>query len=124
MTKNQVITADAAAARRIETDWGSLSWLAGSDVGNCPELTLGRVVIRRGRSNPRHCHRSCAEVLHLLRGKLEHSIGAGMVVLSPGDTLTIPPGIFHDAASIGDEDAEMIVAYPTGCRDFVAEGAD
>jgi len=101
--------------------WGSLCWLAGSDVGNAKSLTLGQVVIRRGQSNPRHCHPDSEEALYLLRGRLEHTVGDEVVILDPGDTLVIPPGLFHNATSIGDSDAEMIVAYSTAARGFVLE---
>ncbi|MBW3625935.1 MAG: cupin domain-containing protein [Armatimonadetes bacterium] len=106
-----------------ETSWGSLRWLASREVGNAEGLTLGRVVIRSGRSNPRHCHPSCEEVLYLLSGRLEHTLGDETFTLRPGDTLSIPPGVFHNARSTGEEDAEMIVAYSTGERDFVLEGS-
>ena len=111
-------------ATRAETSWGSLRWLASREIGNVQDLTLGRVVIRRGQQNPRHCHRTCEEVLYLLSGRLEHTVGDETVALGPGDTLAIPAGVFHNARSVGDEDADMIVAYSSGERDFVLEAGD
>lgn len=35
--------------------------------------------------------------------------------------ITIPPGIFHNAACIGSEDADMIVVYSQGTRRFELE---
>ena len=110
-----------AEAARTETSWGSLRWLASREIGNVSNLTLGRVVIRRGQSNPRHAHPTCEEVLYLLAGRLEHTVGEQTVTLRPGDTLAIPAGVFHNARSTGDEDADMIVTYSTGERDFVLE---
>jgi len=107
---------------RDDHSWGSLLWLANREIGNAEGLTLGRVVIRRGHSNPRHCHPSCEEVLYLLAGRLEHTLGDETYTLNPGDTLSIPPGVFHNARSVGEEDAVMIVAYSTGERDYVPEG--
>ncbi|HZP83468.1 MAG TPA: cupin domain-containing protein [Chthonomonadaceae bacterium] len=112
-----------AAAARIEEEWGSLTWLANQKIGNADGLTLGRVVIRQGQSNPRHAHFRCEEALYLLRGRLEHSLGDRKVILEAGDTLTIPAGVFHNAVNIGAEDADMIVAYSSGIRDFVLETA-
>lgn len=116
-----VFPAAAAEAARVDQGWGSLCWVANQEVGNVEGVTLGRVVIRRGQSNPRHCHRTCEEVLYLLAGRLEHTVGTEIVVLEAGDTLAIPPGVFHNARSVGDTDADMIVAYSTGVRDFVKE---
>ena len=111
-----------AAAERIERSWGSLTWLAGAEINGSEGLTLGRVVIRKGCSNPRHGHINCDEVLYLLAGKLRHTAADETVTMEPGDTLLIPAGTFHDATSIGDVDAEMIVAYSSGRRDFQPEG--
>jgi hypothetical protein len=33
----------------------------------------------------------------------------------------IPAGVFHNALSIGDSDADMIVAYSSGTREFEVE---
>ncbi len=114
--------ADAHAARRVEP-WGSLTWLASRTIGNTHDLTIGRVTITCGQSNPRHAHPGSEEVLYLLAGRLEHTIGDQTFTLEPGDTLAIPPGVFHNARSVGDVDADMIVAYSTGMRDFVLESA-
>ena len=110
-----------AEAARDDHSWGSLRWLASREVGNAEGITLGHVVIRTGASNPRHAHPSCEEILYLLSGRLEHTLGDETFPLAPGDTLAIPAGVFHNAASVGEEDAEMIVAYSTGERDFVLE---
>ncbi|MGV3617987.1 MAG: cupin domain-containing protein [Fimbriimonas sp.] len=108
-------------AARSEQSWGTLRWLASKEVGNAEGMTLGRVRIVRGASNPRHCHPNCAEVLYLLSGRLEHTVGDATYTLEPGDTLAIPAGAFHNATSTGDEDADMIVAYDAADREFVLE---
>ncbi|HUT34167.1 MAG TPA: cupin domain-containing protein [Planctomycetota bacterium] len=114
-------TAAEAAACRIEEDWGSLTWLAGRKIGNAEGLTLGRVVIQRGQSNPRHSHPNCEEALYLLKGRLRHTMGDEEVTLEPGDTIVLDAAVPHNATSIGDEDADMIVAYSSADRGFRAE---
>ena len=106
---------------RIDEDWGSLRWLASQKIGNAQGLVVGRVVIEKGKANPRHSHSNCEEVLYLLRGHLRHSIGDGTVLLEPGDVLVVGPGIAHNALNIGDDVADMIVAYSAGVRDFTLE---
>ncbi len=108
-----------AEPARVIQDWGSLSWLASKQIGNAEGLTLGRVVIKKGESNPPHCHPTVEEVLYLMRGRLEHKLGDEVYTLEPGDVLTIPAGVPHNAVSVGDEDADMIVAYSSAERDFV-----
>jgi quercetin dioxygenase-like cupin family protein len=50
-----------------------------------------------------------------------HSLGNETFTLSAGDTITIPAGVFHDAKCISDEDADTIVAYSEGIRQFEKE---
>ncbi|HUV64275.1 MAG TPA: ThuA domain-containing protein [Sedimentisphaerales bacterium] len=105
----------------INEDWGSLTWLAGKNIGNAEGLVLGRVTIKAGKSNPRHRHPNCEEVLYLLKGRLEHTLGDQTFTLSAGDTITVGPGVFHNATCIGNEDADMIVVYSEGIRGFEPE---
>jgi len=105
-------------SNRVETEWGSLRWLASEEIGNAEGLTLGRVIIKAGRSNPAHCHGNCEEALYLLSGRLEHFAGEQSVILEGGDTLTVAAGVPHHAVNIGDEDADMIVAYSSAEREF------
>lgn len=121
MGDRTVYTSAESATERQESHWGALQWLASAEIGNADGLTLGRVTIRAGASNPRHCHESCEEILYLLRGRLVHTLGDGSFTLEAGDTISIPAGVYHNAASVGAEDAEMIVAYSSATRDFVLE---
>lgn len=116
-----VVKREESEAQGKEEPWGSLCWLASQQIGNAESLTLGRVLIKAGQSNPRHAHSACEEVLYLLSGTLEHTIGDDRYTLEPGDTIAIPRGVFHSAVSIGAEDADMIVAYSSGSRDFQLE---
>jgi len=110
--------ADAAAAQSNRHDWGSLTWLASQSVNSCPNLSMARVVIHRGRQNPRHSHPDSLEILHLLSGRLEHEVAGRWVTLEPGDTLKVDAAVPHHARSVGELDADMIVVYDSGARQF------
>jgi quercetin dioxygenase-like cupin family protein/GNAT superfamily N-acetyltransferase len=114
-------TASQADSSRIDEAWGSLTWLASQAIGNAEGVTVGRVIIRAGQANPPHSHTTCEEVLYLLRGRLRHRLDDEWVVLEAGDTLVVPAHTPHYAVSIGGEDADMIVAYSSGARDFRPE---
>ena len=105
----------------ITEGWGSLSWLASKKIGNADGLVLGRVTIKAGQTNPRHRHPVCKEVLYLMKGRLKHTLGDKTYILSAGDTITIPAGVYHNAGCIGTEDADMIVVYSEGTRLFELE---
>ena len=104
------------AAKKIETDWGSLCWLAGRDFGNSDDMTVGRVIIKAGMSNPPHRHPNCDEVLYLLQGTLEHTLDDETVIVNAGDTLSIRKHVFHRAKNIGDCDADLIVVFSSADR--------
>ena len=98
-----------AESQRIEEEWGSLTWLASKDIENCDHLTLGRVIIKKGMSNPKHLHPNCDEILYLLKGKIKHVIGEQVYLMEAGDTTVAPAGVRHVALNVGEEDAELIV---------------
>jgi quercetin dioxygenase-like cupin family protein len=112
--------ADAEAVA-IRAPWGELRWLAEQKLGNANGITLGRVTILPGQSNPRHSHPNCEEVLYLLSGQLEHTVGKNRTLLGPGDTITVAPGVFHNATNVGAEPADMIVAFSSAVREFLPE---
>jgi quercetin dioxygenase-like cupin family protein len=116
-----ILSNEEASAMRIAEDWGSLQWLASREIGNTEGLVLGRVIIKPGQSNPRHRHPNCEEVLYLMRGRMEHTVDDETVILSAGDVITLPPGVFHNAVNIGDDDADMMVVYSAGTREFQLE---
>jgi len=93
----------------IEEDWGSLAWLANSELTNS-DITAGRVIIKAGK-----------EILYLLHGQLTHSLGDKKIKITAGDTLVVPPGIMHNGINTGNVDADMIVIYSSGQRDFRKE---
>ncbi len=105
----------------IPEDWGSLSWLASKPLGNAEGLTLGVAIIKPGKANPRHRHPNSEEVLYLIKGRISHTLDDKTVTMSAGDVITIAPGVFHNASSIGSEDAEMVVVYSQGTRGFELE---
>jgi quercetin dioxygenase-like cupin family protein len=116
-----VYSATSAREKQTNAPWGTLQWLANKEIGNTDGFTLGRVVIKNGDANPRHMHSNCDEALYVLSGKLKHSLGEKDYLLEPGDTLIAPAGVYHNAISVGDCDADMIVVYSSAERDFVKE---
>ena len=114
-----ILRKEEAISHEINEDWGSLRWLASAYLGNSDTLTVGYVMIKIGKSNPRHLHPDSEEVLYLLKGKMKHITNNDTYIINEGDTITIPPNSSHNAINIGDCNAEMIVSYPTANRKFI-----
>jgi quercetin dioxygenase-like cupin family protein len=100
----------------LETSWGRLVWSASRQIGNSQTMSFGRVTIRAGEENPRHRHPNCDEILHLLSGRLEHSLAGKKIIMEAGDTIAIPQGAWHQARSIGDVDAEIVICFSSAER--------
>jgi quercetin dioxygenase-like cupin family protein len=115
-----VLSADAIEQNILRSTWGSLRFFANRELGTA-NLTVGRTVIQPGERNPRHSHPNCAEVLYLLSGTLDHYIGNEKYPMSAGDRIVIPAGVPHFAVNTGAEDADMIVCFDSGDREFKLE---
>jgi sugar phosphate isomerase/epimerase/mannose-6-phosphate isomerase-like protein (cupin superfamily) len=102
----------------IETDWGSLHWIANASVFAGCGQTLGLVTIKPGHSNGAHRHPADEELILVQRGRCRHRCGGREVLLEAGDVLRLPPGQPHQATNIGEADLELLVAYPCGSRSF------
>jgi oxalate decarboxylase/phosphoglucose isomerase-like protein (cupin superfamily) len=59
-----------------------------------------------GAQNPRHYHPNCDEVLHVLQGRILHSVD--------DDAL-------HNARNIGDEEAVFVFAFSSADRHTLGE---
>lgn len=100
----------------LDQPWGRIVWSASRALGNSSTMTFGRVVLRAGHGSPRHRHPNCDEILHVLSGRVEHSLGDASFTLGPGDTISIPTGQWHGAQVLGDSDAEMIICFSSADR--------
>jgi quercetin dioxygenase-like cupin family protein len=104
-----------------EHDWGRLVWLVSGRIGNSVTMTVGRCFIAPGQQNPRHSHPNCDEVLHVLQGTIEHSVGADLMPMSAGDTISIPRGAVHNARNTGPDEAVFVIAFSSPDRQVAPE---
>ncbi|MCE0484067.1 MAG: cupin domain-containing protein [Methylacidiphilales bacterium] len=107
---------------KSDFDWGSLTWFAGRPLGNSNDMTIGCCILKPGQANPRHYHPNCSEILIVMQGRIEHTgPGAGTVMLSVGDTVTIPANVWHHATNIGETEAILFIAFSSADRQTVGE---
>lgn len=112
------VVRNARDAPAAEHEWGTISWLFAGSRAACA-LTFGYVEIAPGKKNPRHLHPNTDEVLYVLEGRLQHSLGDELFEITVGDAIYIPAGMPHDARNDGAVTACMLVAYATGKREMV-----
>ena len=119
--KQETVLKKTGESIAFDLPWGRLEWLVSRELGNSETMTFGRVTIKAGEANPRHRHPNCDEILHLVSGQLEHSLNGDSFLMAPGDTISIPTGAWHNARSLGPEDALMLIAFSSPDRETEAE---
>ena len=89
---------------------------------NSETMTVGRVVINAGHGNPVHRHPNCDEVLHVLSGRIEHTLGTAKYIMNPGDAISIPAGEWHNARALDGVPAEMVICFSSADRQTESAG--
>ena len=110
------------AAGRVEAqtfEWGGIKWLMGRALDGDAAQTFGVVFIVPGRQNPRHYHPNCEELLYVLSGTCEHSLGEETFHLVPGDLIRVPQGVVHNAVNTGWEPLRAVISFSSGDRQTV-----
>lgn len=102
-------------------EWGGLQWLCGKEIDPESEMTFGMVFIHPGTSNNRHYHPNCEEVIFVLSGECDHTLGDEVYHLKPGMMLRIPRNVMHNATVTSWEPCRMIIAYSAADRKTIGE---
>jgi quercetin dioxygenase-like cupin family protein len=121
ISSHDAVVTRAADRQVLEQTWGRITWYASGPLGNSATMTVGEAVIRPGQENPRHYHPNCDEILHVVRGRILHSMGTQQVEMTVGDTVSIPTGVRHNARNIGMEDAVLAISFSSAHREVIGE---
>ncbi|WP_100010007.1 cupin domain-containing protein [Lentibacillus sediminis] len=105
----------------LDMNWGRIQWLCGQDIDPESEMTFGMVYIHAGESNSRHIHPNCEELIFVLSGECDHTLGNETHHLEPGMMLRIPRNIPHHAIVTSWEPCRMIIAYSAPDRQTIPE---
>ena len=121
MTKDIQVLPQSEAQRQ-EFSWGNLTWFANRALGNSDDMTVGRCILKPGRTNGRHYHPNCSETLVVIQGRIRHTFTGGRETeLSEGDTVVIPANVRHSATNIGEIDAVLFITFSSADRQTVGE---
>ena len=99
--------------------WGAIKWLMNGAIDAGSEQTFGMVYINPGDENPRHYHPNCEEILYVLSGTCEHTLGDQSFRMRAGDTIRAPMGVIHHAINDGWEPLRAIISFSSGDRKTV-----
>lgn len=115
-----VSATEAAKQQGARRSWGTQVWMANRAVSRS-SLALARMILAPGQSGEQHRHPNADEVIYLFRGNVAVSVGNETFLLQAADALTVPGGLTHRIENISNEEAEMILAYSVGEREYVSE---
>jgi len=107
-------------SRLQESPWGTMLWLVEDALIGGADLSVARMTLKAGACAERHGHPNCNEVIHLIQGSVEQSVGDEQVVMQAGDTVFIPRGSLHRSRNLGRGEAIMLVSYSAGERIYEA----
>ena len=83
------------------------------------ELCVVEDTIKPGFHLKRHHHKIMTEVFYMLVGELELIFDDETITLREGDTITVPPNVWHEAKSI--DGGKMLTLFKNGEFDIFLE---
>lgn len=107
----------------VQYPWGAIRWLMNGKIDADAGQTFGVVRINAGQKNALHIHPNCEELLYVLSGDGETSVGDKTVPLHPGDLVRIPPGVLHQATVTGTTPLIAVISYSSPDRQVINYGS-
>lgn len=83
------------------------------------ELCLIEDTLKPGFHLARHHHKIMTEVFYMLEGEMELVFDDETIVLRPGDTVTVPPNVWHEAKCAAG--GKMLTIFKNGQFDLFLE---
>ena len=104
------------------TDFGRVHWVVRDGDPPGAEQTVGLATFDVGKGNVEHIHPNCEEVIYVLAGEVEHTLGDQSTRLSAGDLIVVPRGMPHRLTNIGSSAARACVIFSSPDRQFQPTG--
>jgi quercetin dioxygenase-like cupin family protein len=104
-------------------DWGLIKPLMAAADSDAATMSAIHVVMAPGRGHERHVHPESDELIHVLSGEGEQTLGDGEPFpLRAGQTVVIPKGVWHSTVNTGWEPMAVLAIYaPAGPERVLAE---
>ncbi len=104
-------------------DWGSIKWGITPETFPGTPMTVGEVVINPTMGHDLHTHPESDEVLVILDGEGEQTVGdSGKFPVGPGDSIYIPMGTVHSTFNTGWKQLRIMAIYSPGGAEQALRG--
>ena len=107
------------SAEAEATGFGSVQWVVREGDPRGAETTIGLATFSAGKSNVQHIHPNCEEVVYVLDGEVEHTLGGQSTVLRTGDLIIVPRGVPHRLLNRILDDVRAYIVFSSPDRQFV-----
>lgn len=100
-------------------DWGRIKWRVSPRTAPGTALTVGDVHVHPGKGHDRHRHPESDEVIYVLSGTGEQTVGEGPAFpVAAGDVVHVPRDVPHSTFNTGWSTLELVVVYaPAGAEE-------
>jgi len=92
-------------------DWDTLKWLSSPRVTGAQRFTTGVAEIQAGKRHAPHSHPGIEEIIYVVRGAGDQTVGKLAQSVRAGDLVHVPPGVEHSTINTGDETLTLLVVY-------------
>ena len=75
-----------------------------------------------GKSNAEHIHPNCEEVVYVLDGEVEHTLGDERTTLQAGDLIVVPRGVPHQLLNTSGAPVRAYIVFSSPDRKFEPTG--
>jgi len=105
-----------------QTDFGSVQWAVRDGDPEGAEQTIGLATFDGGKGNVEHVHPNCEEVVYVLDGEVQHTLGDQSTRLRAGDLIVVPRGVPHRLFNDGPAAARAYIVFSSPDRQFEPTG--
>jgi quercetin dioxygenase-like cupin family protein len=100
------------------TDFGRVHWVVRADDPPGAEQTVGLATFDAGKGNVEHIHPNCEEVVYVLEGEVEHTLGDQKTRLKAGDLIVVPRNVPHRLQNVSEVAVTACIVFSSPDRQF------
>jgi oxalate decarboxylase/phosphoglucose isomerase-like protein (cupin superfamily) len=104
-------------------DWGSIKWLVTPHLDEGAKLTTGEVIINPGKGHAPHKHPGEDEVIYVISGEGEQTVGDGAepFPIREGDAIYIALDTVHSTYNTTWRPLRLVVVYSPGGAEIMLD---
>lgn len=99
--------------------FGRVEWAVQAGKPDGAEQMVALAVFEPGGSNAEHYHPNCEEIVYVLDGEVEHTLGDESTTLWAGDLIVVPREARHRIINDSSKACRMLIVFSSPDREFV-----